>query len=144
MPRLAMAGWGGSRRVPWKASLALVSGPSALDFRHSEGMFRQRPGFDEAWQLTMGPVASTHHTLMPEALESGPPPLFTHLLPRHRQIIYPINARVLCDVRKAVRGDGAAAAMKAALKNAVTTDFLQGASGADYAALYTQLIEEQA
>ncbi|MGF1474674.1 MAG: glycogen/starch/alpha-glucan phosphorylase [Geminicoccaceae bacterium] len=56
--------------------------------------------WDRAWQLTQAAISYTNHTLLPEALETWPAPLMEQLLPRHMQIVYELNARILETLRK--------------------------------------------
>jgi starch phosphorylase len=59
----------------------------------------------DAFTITRNAVSYTNHTLLPEALESWPVPLMERLLPRHMQIIYAINARVLTEARQSGAND---------------------------------------
>jgi starch phosphorylase len=62
-------------------------------------------GWDQAWDLTQRTLAYTNHTLLPEALERWPVAWFEMLLPRHLEIIFEINRRLLTDVRTRFPGD---------------------------------------
>ena len=57
-------------------------------------------GWDEAWDLTQRTLAYTNHTLLPEALEKWPLIWFERMLPRHLEIIYEINRRLIDEVRR--------------------------------------------
>jgi starch phosphorylase len=61
--------------------------------------------WDQAWEVTTNTFGYTNHTLLPEALEKWPLPLFGALLPRHLEIIYEINHRFLDDIRTQFPGD---------------------------------------
>lgn len=63
--------------------------------------------WDTAWRVTSGAIAYTNHTLLPEALEKWPLPLFGQLLPRHLELIYEVNRRFLEEVRAKFPGDNA-------------------------------------
>jgi glycogen phosphorylase len=62
-------------------------------------------GWDQAWDLTKKTLGFTNHTLLPEALEKWPVAWFELLLPRHLEIIYEINRRLLDEVRTRFPGD---------------------------------------
>jgi glycogen phosphorylase len=61
--------------------------------------------WDRAWTITQHTCGYTNHTLLAEALEKWPLPLFARLLPRHLEIIYEINRRFLDEVRLRHPGD---------------------------------------
>jgi starch phosphorylase len=66
--------------------------------------------WDQAWDITQRTLAYTNHTLLPEALEKWPVEWFEALLPRHLEIIYEINRRLLDTVRSKYPGDDGRAA----------------------------------
>jgi starch phosphorylase len=61
--------------------------------------------WDQAWDLTQKALAYTNHTLLPEALEKWPLEWFEIMLPRHLEIIFEINRRLLDQVRRRFPGD---------------------------------------
>ena len=102
---------GDIRTLPDKAAIQLNDTHPAVAVAELMRLLIDSHGldFDEAWAITQATVSYTNHTLLPEALESWPLPLFERLLPRHMQIIYAINSRVLRDARKAGLDDAAIA-----------------------------------
>ena len=61
--------------------------------------------WNEAWEITKKSINYTNHTLLPEALEKWPVPIFGKLLPRHLELIYEINHHFLETIRKHFPGD---------------------------------------
>ncbi len=64
---------------------------------------------DRAWELVRRTFAYTNHTLMPEALERWPLPLFRAVLPRHLELISDIDRRLRLEIDARFPGDGARA-----------------------------------
>src|SRR6202453_4758028 len=63
--------------------------------------------WDEAWGIVTKTLAYTNHTLLPEALEKWSVPLFQKVLPRHLQLIFEINKRLIETIEAAYPGDSA-------------------------------------
>jgi glycogen phosphorylase len=61
--------------------------------------------WDRAWEITQATTGYTNHTLMPEALEKWPVPLLERVVPRHLELIYEINRRLLDQVAAMWPGD---------------------------------------
>lgn len=62
-------------------------------------------GWLAAWNVTKKVFSYTNHTLMPEALETWPVGLMQHVLPRHLEIIFRINAEFLAEAAAHRPGD---------------------------------------
>jgi starch phosphorylase len=104
---------GDIRTLPDKAAIQLNDTHPAVAVAELMRLLldEHRLEFGEALDITRRTLAYTNHTLLPEALESWPLPLFERLLPRHMQIIYAINSQVLRDARRASLDDPAIAAI---------------------------------
>src|SRR5438132_1052922 len=76
--------------------------------------------WDEAWNLTQRTLAYTNHTLLPEALEKWPLAWFEALLPRHLELVFEINRRLLDDVRRRFPGDGGRVARTSLIEEGAT------------------------
>jgi starch phosphorylase len=105
--------YGDVRTLPDKAAIQLNDTHPSVAVAELMRLLKDDHGlaFDEAWDITRRTIGYTNHTLLPEALESWPLPLFERLLPRHMQIVYAINAHMLREARKAGLDDAAISAI---------------------------------
>ena len=90
------------RSLPDKVAIQLNDTHPAIAVAELMRMLVDNHGldWDEAWEITRGCIGYTNHTLLPEALESWPVHLFEHTLPRHMQIVYSINAKLIAEAQK--------------------------------------------
>jgi starch phosphorylase len=104
---------GDVRSLPDKAAIQLNDTHPAIAVAELMRLLIDDHGLDfaEAWDVTCRTFGYTNHTLLPEALESWPLPLFERLFPRHMQIVYKINSLVLKGARDRGMSDGAVAAI---------------------------------
>ncbi len=94
--------FGDIRTLPEKAAIQLNDTHPALAVTELMRLLidHHKIEFAQAWDMTRATMGYTNHTLLPEALESWPLPLFERLLPRHMQLIYAINADLLRNARR--------------------------------------------
>ena len=105
--------------------------------------------WENAWAIVTRTFGYTNHTLLPEALEKWSLPLFNKVLPRHTQIIFEINRRLMETVEAKWPGDndkkricslvdeGGAKAFRMANLSVVGSHAVNGV-----AALHTQLLKK--
>ncbi len=94
--------FGDIRTLPQKAAIHLNDTHPAVAITEMMRLLidQHEYGFADAWDMTRATFGYTNHTLLPEALESWPLPLFERLLPRHMQLVYAINADLLRTARR--------------------------------------------
>ena len=94
--------FGDIRTLPQKAAIHLNDTHPAVAVTELMRLLIDQHNFTfaDAWEMTRATFAYTNHTLLPEALESWPLPLFERLLPRHMQLVYAINADLLRTARR--------------------------------------------
>jgi starch phosphorylase len=97
----------GFDQLPEKVAIQLNDTHPAIAIAELMRILVDQHGLDwtHAWDITRRVFSYTNHTLMPEALETWPVPLFERVLPRHLQIIYEINHRFLQEVAHRHPGD---------------------------------------
>ena len=105
--------FGDIRTLPDKAAIQLNDTHPAVSVAELMRLLIDEHALDmdAAWDITRRTFGYTNHTLLPEALESWPLPMFERLLPRHMQIVYQINAALLRAARDGGADDRAIAAI---------------------------------
>ncbi|MGQ0485079.1 MAG: glycogen/starch/alpha-glucan phosphorylase [Hyphomicrobiales bacterium] len=100
--RRHMQRFGDVRSLPDKAAIQLNDTHPAIAIVELMRLLMDVHGlaWKEAWDITQSVISYTNHTLLPEALESWPVHLFEHLLPRHMQIVYAINAKLIAGAQE--------------------------------------------
>jgi len=90
------------RSLPDKVAVQLNDTHPAVAVAELMRLLMDRHGlvWKEAWDITRAVISYTNHTLLPEALESWPVHLFESLLPRHMQIVYAINAKLIAEAQE--------------------------------------------
>ena len=102
--RLGNADW---RALPEKAAIQLNDTHPALAVPELMRILLDEAGlgWDEAWDITRRTLGYTNHTLLPEALEKWPLAWFETMLPRHLEIVFEINRRLLDEVGRRFPGE---------------------------------------
>ena len=105
--------------------------------------------WEKAWEIVVKTFGYTNHTLLPEALERWGVPLFTRVLPRHTQIIFEINRRLMEAVEAKWPGDNRKKAILSLVEEGGTKAFrmanlaVVGSHAVNgVAALHTELLKK--
>lgn len=139
------------RTLPDKAAIQLNDTHPAVSVAELMRILMDDHGlvFDDAWNISRRTFGYTNHTLLPEALESWPLPLFERLLPRHMQIVYAINAKLLKQARSEGKFDDAAISSISLIEEGgerrvrmANLAFVGSHSVNGVAALHTELMKE--
>ncbi len=95
------------RELPQRVAIQLNDTHPALAIPELLRILLDEQGLDweSAWGIVKDTFSYTNHTLMPEALEVWPVSMLEAMLPRHLQIIYEINHRLLARIRASYPGD---------------------------------------